>query len=142
MNYKTPSYLHCPECSSRMIQLIDKKKTIVYDWCSDCGGIWLEDGDLRQARKGESRTMKELWKQAKREKNNRDKCLLVSYPLLCPSCQKGRLKEVSKYGIVFDECEECHGKFLNKEEFLEISGTGISWFGRFKEFLKCLFLPV
>lgn len=141
MNKKTISHIRCPECSEQMIQLIDKHQSIVYDWCKDCGGIWLEAGDLRKARKGEPRAMKDLWKQAKKEKNSRDSCLLVNYPLLCPSCQKGRLMEVSRYNLVFDECEGCGGKFLNKEEFLEISGEDSTLLNRLKEYLKFL-LPL
>lgn len=121
MRNRAEGNIHCPECSGKMTQLIDRKKTIVYDYCWSCQGVWLEYGDLRNIKKGRTRTVKKLWRQARKEKARRPGVTVVNYPLLCPSCQSGRLMEQTRYGVTLHECENCKGKFLNSEEFSEIN---------------------
>lgn len=109
--------MYCPECSSPMTQLMDRRRTIVYDYCWDCRGIWLENGDLQSAKHGESKTVKKLFKKAEKELSERKNMKLINYPLRCPSCQTGRLVDRDIGSITVQECEHCEGKFLSQEDF-------------------------
>lgn len=123
----------CPKCQEEMNQLINRKLTIPYDFCSTCGGIWLEKRDLEEARKGQKKTIAELTQMARDEKEKRNSGMTaILYPKLCVSCQTGMLKETVIDDVTVDQCEHCGGMFLDKGEYKQLLGSGRSFWKKLK----------
>ncbi len=53
-------HMHCPKCGMQLIEI--DHKNIKIDKCSDCGGIWLDQGELEQVLQDEKGVFGKLLK--------------------------------------------------------------------------------
>jgi Zn-finger nucleic acid-binding protein len=103
--------LCCVKCTS----VLDKAKIedIELDLCPQCGGLWLDNGEIER-----------LTKKADKEVSSLREMLATiagaqSAPsdakAACPACP-GQLKEVPLGPILIDFCTRCRGLFLDRGE--------------------------
>ena len=102
----------CPGCTHPMKKIVVADVTI--DVCSDCGGIWLDRGELEEL----------LQKRPKVEKKGEEELEEASrgqHYLSCPRCSK--MMQLKNYkrcsGVLIDVCGK-HGCYLDAGEFEQI----------------------
>ncbi|HBC86852.1 MAG TPA: hypothetical protein DCZ94_07860 [Lentisphaeria bacterium] len=124
----------CPACEVEM--LILEYSNIEIDFCQQCGGIWLDEGELElllQPGSPNSKLVADLIAGLK----NLDKPGMARK---CPVCRK-KMKpvELSIEPVVeIDKCPYNHGIWFDKGELQQImSSTGAS--GKLSEFLNSVF---
>jgi len=107
----------CPVCNNSMVVL--ELEQIEIDYCIDCGGIWLDAGELELMLETESERNRiiNLFKKAGPGKEK-------SYN--CPICGKRMLKfdigEEEKVKI--DKCKRNHGLWFDKGELQKVVEFG------------------
>jgi Zn-finger nucleic acid-binding protein len=99
--------MNCPACKNPMIIL--ELNQVEIDYCSECKGIWLDNGELELL-----------------FSNSDDKTLNESFNLRteyleqkrrCPNCKKKMDKvEFDNTGIIIDKCFNNHGLWFDNGE--------------------------
>jgi len=100
--------MHCPVCKQAMIVL--ELDQVEIDHCPQCGGVWLDAGelDLLMQDTAESRNfLAEMKKTSTREKFHR-----------CPICGRKMAKAEfpANPPVVIDRCNRNHGIWLDQGE--------------------------
>lgn len=119
---KVPQKKSCPRDGSELKEVPYESQRV--DVCSDCGGIWCEDGELYQIVRDRQKTFSEKDHQdlqpfAKRK--NIPEIDLVDW-LNCPVCQTAmnRQNYSGSSGIIIDRCVAGHGVWMDHEELERI----------------------
>jgi len=105
--------MNCPVCKEPMLVLeLDK---IEIDHCINCGGIWLDNGELELLleTKEERNRLKDLFKEAESVKER-------SYS--CPICGK-RMNKVfvgEERKVIIDKCKKNHGLWFDQGELQKV----------------------
>lgn len=111
--------MKCPYCKSTMIVL--ELKQVEIDYCSQCGGIWLDTGEM------------ELLLESPEKRD----LLLVSFrldplstekKLRCPICKKKMQKAMAGLdsNTLIDKCHKGHGLWFDRGELQQIVKQGSS----------------
>jgi Zn-finger nucleic acid-binding protein len=102
--------LICPSCKSEMTTQEDPDITI--EKCPDCGGVFLDKGELNALATGLSGNIEYC---SIDKEHHPDDIATRS----CPKCAHAQMHKVNLLrfsDIIFDFCRECEGFFLDKEE--------------------------
>ncbi|MHC4439514.1 MAG: TFIIB-type zinc ribbon-containing protein [Planctomycetota bacterium] len=106
--------MDCPVCKNAMITL--ELEDVEIDYCTDCGGIWLDAGELEQ-----------LLNEPDKDKNLLDSFRIDSESgektRKCPICYKKMQKIVvgsSKPILLIDKCRRGDGLWFDKGELQDI----------------------
>jgi len=89
------------------------------DYCPDCGGIWLDSGEL-ELLLNDSEKSKALLNLFAEDKNSKEE------KLKCPICTK-KMKKVlvgNDKQILIDQCKNNHGLWFDKGELYDILELG------------------
>lgn len=114
--------MDCVDCREPMIVLeVDQ---VEIDFCLECGGIWLDSGELGILLDDE-KAVEEFLKKPVR--SNR----IHESERLCPECEKNldELLVDPDNGIYIDRCPDRHGIFFDRGELKQVIGlfeTGAS----------------
>lgn len=106
--------MDCPVCKNAMITL--ELEDVEIDHCTDCGGIWLDTGELELLMGGPAGA-RELLSSFKVDISCPEK------PRKCPICDKKMNKiavSVSTPAILIDKCPREDGLWLDKGELQNI----------------------
>jgi len=104
----------CPVCKNAMIVL--ELAEVEVDYCTDCGGIWLDAGEL-ELLLGDSQQAKQLLDSFKIDSNRTEK------RRKCPICLKKMQKIVvgpSAPPLLIDKCTRGDGLWFDKGELQDI----------------------
>ena len=106
--------MDCPVCKNAMITL--ELREVEIDYCTDCGGIWLDAGELEMLL-GEPEKAAGLLASFKATADCSEK------PRKCPICDKKMRKIVvgqSQPTLLIDKCAKGDGLWFDKGELHEI----------------------
>jgi Zn-finger nucleic acid-binding protein len=119
--------MNCPVCKKAMIVLeLDK---VEVDHCIQCGGIWLDSGELQQ--------LFEDQKQADALINSFKTRQGVKENLhICPICEKSMEKAAASSDIIIDRCTRHHGLWFDKNELFTILQR--NFFGQENKIMRLL----
>lgn len=110
--------MDCPVCKNAMITL--ELNDVEVDYCTDCGGIWLDAGEL-EILLGDSEQSKNLLASFKTAKKCTEK------PRKCPICSKKMEKILvgpdSKKELI-DKCTKGDGLWFDRGELQDIIKMG------------------
>ncbi len=110
--------MDCPVCNNAMVTL--ELDEVEVDCCFDCGGIWLDAGEL-ELLLGDSKAANELLGQF-------SKVHSAETARNCPICDK-QMKKVQAGGtrenpLIIDECVKGDGLWFDKGELQTITASG------------------
>jgi Zn-finger nucleic acid-binding protein len=108
------SFMDCPVCRNAMITL--ELADVEIDHCTNCGGIWLDAGELEQLL-GEQEKAKQLLDSFKADSTSSEK------PRKCPICDKKMRKIIvgeSTPILLIDKCRRGDGLWFDKGELNDI----------------------
>jgi len=106
--------MNCPRCNIELTNktIIDFKYFLNIDYCSSCGGIWLDNGELARLEKTIEPTFYEIRKIPKNQEQ-----LEV---LKCPSCDNSKILQKAQHQrdkhVIMDYCPVCKGIWLDTGE--------------------------
>ena len=106
--------MDCPVCENAMITL--ELEEVEIDYCTDCGGIWLDAGELEMLL-GEPEKAAQLLASFKIDSKSAEK------PRRCPICNKKMKKVIvgaSAPVLLIDKCHRGHGLWFDKGELHDI----------------------
>jgi Zn-finger nucleic acid-binding protein len=106
--------MDCPVCKNAMITL--ELQEVEIDYCTDCGGIWLDAGEL-ELLLGEQEKAAQLLKSFKIDSQ------AIEKTRKCPICSKKMQKVVvgsSKPTLLIDKCRRADGLWFDKGELQDI----------------------
>lgn len=106
--------MDCPVCKNAMITL--ELAEVEVDYCTDCGGIWLDAGEL-ELLLGNSGQTEQLINSFKID----SKC--TEKPRKCPICLKKMQKIIvgsSAPTLLIDKCSKGDGLWFDKGELQDI----------------------
>ncbi len=106
--------MDCPVCKNAMITL--EITDVEIDYCTDCGGIWLDAGEM-ELLLGEREKAKKLLDSFKINDKSPEK------PRKCPICDKKMLKIIvgsSEPALLIDKCQKGDGLWFDKGELQDI----------------------
>ena len=110
--------MNCPVCKNPMIVLeLDRVET---DYCTDCGGIWLDAGEL-ELLFGDAHQAKQLVSSFHRESGVKEKIRP------CPICLKKMHKihaGSEREPVIIDRCPKGHGLWFDRGELSEVLAKG------------------
>ncbi|MBN1787879.1 MAG: zf-TFIIB domain-containing protein [Sedimentisphaerales bacterium] len=110
--------MDCPLCKNPMVVLeLDCVET---DYCTDCGGIWLDAGELEMLF-ADSAQAGELVSSFKPAEGIAEK------PCRCPICLKKMQKIIASSGdkpVIIDRCPKEHGLWFDRGELSQILAKG------------------
>ncbi len=109
--------MQCPRCKNPMIVL--ELAEVEIDYCPDCGGIWLDSGELELLLGNSEKAMKLLNLFAEDKVSKEEK-------LKCPICSR-KMKKVlvgEEEQILIDQCKNNHGLWFDKGELYDILELG------------------
>lgn len=121
--------MDCPACKNAMIILeLDQVET---DYCTNCGGIWLDAGELELlfADTTQATQLVASFRQADTKEN----------PRSCPICLKKMQKVLAadkNEPIVIDTCTKGHGLWFDRGELAQVLAAGN--FDKEKKVIKLL----
>jgi Zn-finger nucleic acid-binding protein len=104
----------CPGCGIPLDEYTVFSTT--FEGCPACKGMWLFKDELRRLKnKVEHGSMRWL----NDEINNIEKTSAVATKRACPKCKNVKMVSVlfGKSSIVIDWCPQCHGMWLDRDEF-------------------------
>ena len=104
----------CPRCGKSLDEYTVFSMT--FEGCPACKGIWLFKDELRRLKnKVEHGSMRWL----NDEINNIEKISAVATKRVCPKCKYVKMVSAlfGKSSIVIDWCPQCHGMWLDQDEF-------------------------
>jgi len=110
--------MECPRCIEPMIVL--ELNQVEIDYCPECGGIWLDEGEL------------EILLENAQEKDSVLNSLVVSNiqdeeKRFCPVCGKTMDKVLCGKGdkkVLIDRCRKMHGLWFDKGELDDVLKMG------------------
>ena len=125
--------MNCPRCETELTNktIIDFKYFLTIDYCRDCGGIWLDNGELTRLEKTIEPTFYEIRKIPGELKQNE--------LLKCPSCTTSsallKARHFRDDHVVIDHCPQCKGIWLDtgeieairKENWVFVIGKFLRW---------------
>ncbi len=125
--------MNCPRCNLELTNktILDFKYFLNIDYCSSCGGIWLDNGELKRLEKTIEPTFYEI-----RKIPNKQEQLEI---LRCPSCDNSKILQKAQHArdkhVIVDYCTECKGIWLDtgeieairKENWVFIIGKFFKW---------------
>ena len=106
--------MDCPVCTNAMITL--ELEEVEIDYCTDCGGIWLDAGELEELL-GQADKATQLLASFKAD----PKC--AEKPRKCPICDKKMQKIVvgqSQPTLLIDKCAKGDGLWFDNGELHDI----------------------
>lgn len=106
--------MDCPVCKNAMITL--ELEDVEIDYCTDCGGIWLDAGELEMLLDDRQHAEK-LLKSFKIDANSTEK------PRKCPICLKKMQKIIvgqAEPTLLIDKCRKGDGLWFDKGELQDI----------------------
>jgi Zn-finger nucleic acid-binding protein len=106
--------MDCPDCKNAMITL--ELEGVEIDYCTNCGGIWLDAGEL-ELLLGEPDKAKRLLNSFRIDSESTEKAKK------CPICYKKMQKIVvgsSKPVLLIDKCRRGDGLWFDKGELQNI----------------------
>ena len=106
--------MDCPVCTNAMITL--ELEDVETDYCTDCGGIWLDAGEL-ELLLGEPEKAKQLLTSFKIDSKSTEKIRK------CPICYKKMQKIIvgsSKPALLIDKCRKGDGLWFDRGELYDI----------------------
>ena len=106
--------MDCPVCENAMITL--ELEEVEIDYCTDCGGIWLDAGELDMLL-GKPDKGAQLLASFKIDSKSAEK------PRRCPICNKKMKKIIvgaSAPVLLIDKCPRGHGLWFDKGELHDI----------------------
>lgn len=106
--------MDCPVCKNAMITL--ELQEVEIDHCINCGGIWLDAGELEMLL-GEPEKAKHLLSSFKIDSHSTEK------PRKCPICLKKMSKIIvgsAKPVLLIDKCARGDGLWFDKGELQDI----------------------
>ena len=109
--------MQCPVCKEPMVTM--ELNNVEIDYCFDCGGIWLDQGELEQLITDKD-YLKNLLKTFK------VKYLIKEKKRRCPICNK-KMKKVlvgKEKKILIDVCSKHHGIWFDSGELHDIISLG------------------
>ena len=109
--------MNCPVCNQPLIIL--ELNQIEIDYCTNCHGVWLDEGELELLLQ-DSNEKNKLFKSIMVDKTNKEK------PVKCPICLKKMDKILcgDKDKVLIDECPQKHGLWFNKGELQSVVEIG------------------
>lgn len=126
--------MNCIRCQSRMKKTA--RDNLLIDMCPDCGGVWLDGGELEMMESGTGQSVDHLVQQARKEMLQ-DSSRLVHLQGLCPKCEGSHLQPVKKRGIELDLCPKCKGMFFDEKELdLVLKGRKETWFASILDLIR------
>lgn len=109
--------MDCPVCKTAMITM--ELSDVEIDHCLDCGGIWLDSGELEMLLDGSAKA-NQLLESFTEETNHSEKLRK------CPICLK-RMIKVSvgdeKPVLLLDKCKKSHGLWFDSGELEAICAS-------------------
>ena len=106
--------MDCPVCKNAMITL--ELEDVEIDYCTDCGGIWLDSGELEQLLNEPDKAQRLLDSfRIDSESSERAR--------KCPICDKKMQKIIvgsSKPVLLIDKCRKGDGLWFDKGELQDI----------------------
>ncbi len=106
--------MDCPVCTNAMITL--ELDEVEIDYCTDCGGVWLDAGELEELL-GKPAKVTQLLASFKTDPNCEEK------PQKCPICDKKMRKIVvgeSQPTLLIDKCAKGDGLWFDSGELHDI----------------------
>jgi Zn-finger nucleic acid-binding protein len=91
------------------------KDGVLVDLCANCGGLWLDAGELEALERKQAKDRGELVKQARKELAAEAQQVLTVVGM-CPKCQAARLRQIVRRGVELDYCPHCEGLFFDDRE--------------------------
>jgi len=124
--------MKCPVCREPMIIL--ELRDVEIDYCTLCGGIWLDSGEIERLLDGAGQKDTLL-----HSFQNAPHCGEKPYP--CPICRKPMDKVSAGNGsLIIDRCAGHHGLWFDKGELRRILEIGFGeQGGRVLNLLKDIF---
>jgi Zn-finger nucleic acid-binding protein len=112
--------MDCPVCHNAMITL--ELAEVEIDHCVECGGIWLDRGELDLLIGDRSKALETLGTLTQAT-------AAAEQPRRCPLCDK-RMKKVavgpSRPAVVIDQCPRGEGLWFDRNELSQIlAGSGL-----------------
>jgi len=106
--------MDCPVCKEAMVTF--ELQEVEVDHCLECGGIWLDAGELQQLL-GQAEAAAELLNSFTPQPNSTEK------PRKCPICLK-KMRKIAVAGasgnLLIDKCVKGHGLWFDKGELQNI----------------------
>ena len=106
--------MDCPVCKNAMITL--ELADVEIDYCTGCGGIWLDAGEL-ELLMGEPKKAKKLLDSFKSDSKSSERVRK------CPICDKKMRKVIvgsSEPALLIDKCQKGDGLWFDKGELQDI----------------------
>jgi Zn-finger nucleic acid-binding protein len=109
--------LNCPVCNHPLIIL--ELEQIEVDYCTNCHGIWLDEGELELLLQDSDEKIN-LLNSFKIDKKSNEKLIK------CPACSKKMDKILCgiKEKVTLDKCPKQHGLWFNKGELEAVVEMG------------------
>ena len=119
--------MRCPKCRSDMEQIMIDDTEI--DRCSNCHGLWFDDGELSKLRNKEAAAILDIGDLKVGKEQNK----IEHYR--CPRCagEMNRIVDPGQPHIWLEQCESCRGTFFDAGELTDLVTVSISDF--FKRFM-------
>ncbi|MFO7957830.1 MAG: zf-TFIIB domain-containing protein [Candidatus Brocadiia bacterium] len=104
--------MQCPVCDVPMFVL--EFEMVEIDYCPDCGGVWLDSGELELIGERAGALRDEFLKALERGEGKTG----VGPPRRCPICAKkmARLETSGEAGVTLDVCGHRHGIWFDRGE--------------------------
>ncbi len=100
--------MKCPKCQADMITL--ELEEVEIDYCEECGGIWLDAGELEMLLGENSLQVTGAFIKEKKPAEQK---------IRCPACRK-KMDKVVCGNTHLDMCHRGHGIWFDKGELAEI----------------------
>ena len=110
--------MNCPRCKNPMIVL--ELAEVEIDYCDECGGIWLDQGELELLLEESEEKDKLLNSFVSAENVSEEK---IKCPICSRKMEKVFIGEETK--ILIDECKNLHGLWFDKGELLDAVKSGV-----------------
>ncbi len=110
--------MDCPVCKNAMITL--ELEDVEIDNCLDCGGIWLDAGEL-ELLLGDKQHAEQLLNSFKVDSDCAEK------PRKCPICRKKMRKIIvglTESALLIDKCAKGHGLWFDQGELQDVLKAG------------------
>jgi len=104
--------VNCTRCGNAMIVL--ELEGVEIDYCQDCGGIWLDSGELERLLGDKAEEVISRFRDERRSNEKR---------LRCPACRR-KMKKVVCGDTHLDICKRGHGIWFDKGELAEVISQG------------------
>lgn len=125
--------MDCLRCKTELINktIIDFKYVLNIDYCNNCGGIWLDNGELTRLEKTIEPTFYEIRKIPGKEAQEKI--------LACPVCNLAPVMIKARHfrdrHVIIDYCPKCKGIWLDtgeieairKENWVLVIGRFFKW---------------